>query len=58
MIHRLRLLQGATALLYFGPLLAGLSGHGWAMAALFTAILGLWAVLIHPALLPGSWALT
>lgn len=57
MIHRLRLLQGATALLYFGPLLAGLSGHGWAMAALFTAILGLWAVLIHPELWPGRSAL-
>ena len=34
MHNRLRLMPGATALLYLGPLLAGLGGFGWAMAQL------------------------
>jgi len=53
MTTRLRLLQGATALLYFGPLLAGLVGHGWAMVLPFVAIFTLWSILLRPHLWPG-----
>ncbi len=52
MTTRLRLLQGATALLYMGPLLAGLSGHGWAMVLPFVAIFTLWSVILRPHLWP------
>jgi hypothetical protein len=52
MTTRLRLLQGATALLYLGPLLAGLSGHGWAMILPFTAIFTLWSIILRPHLWP------
>lgn len=52
MTTRLRLLQGATALLYLGPLLAGLSGHGWAMALVFAAIFVLWSIILRPHLWP------
>ncbi|NBZ88112.1 hypothetical protein [Stagnihabitans tardus] len=52
MTTRLRLLQGATALLYLGPLLAGLSGHGWAMVGAFLAIFVLWSVILRPHLWP------
>ncbi|RUS59897.1 hypothetical protein EGN72_11375 [Pseudorhodobacter sp. E13] len=48
MIHRLRLMMGATALLYFGPLLAGLGGHGWAVVPVFAAIFMLWLVIMRP----------
>lgn len=52
MTTRLRLLQGATALLYLGPLLAGLAGHGWAMVLPFTAIFTLWSIILRPHLWP------
>ena len=52
MHNRLRLLQAATALLYLGPLLAGLAGQGWAMIPLFTAIFVLWSVIVRPHLWP------
>ena len=52
MTTRLPLLQGATALLYFGPLLAGLAGHGWAMLLVFLAIFVLWSVILRPHLWP------
>ncbi|GHC63226.1 hypothetical protein [Neogemmobacter tilapiae] len=45
---RLRLLMGATALLYIGPLLAGLAGHGWLMVPVFTAIFVLWLFIMRP----------
>lgn len=48
MKNRLRLLQGATALLYFGPLLAGLGGFGWAVVPLFFAIFMLWLFILRP----------
>lgn len=48
MAIRARLLQAATALLYFGPLLAGLSGHGWAMLPPFVSIFVFWLVLLRP----------
>lgn len=51
--RRARLLQGATALLYSGPLLAGLAGYGWAAVPVFAAIFGLWVVSLRPSLWPG-----
>ena len=48
MHNRPRLLMGATALLYAGPLLAGLGGFGWATVPVFTAIFFLWLVVIRP----------
>jgi hypothetical protein len=53
---RLRLLQGATALLYFGPLLAGLGGFGWGVVPVFAAIFLLWLVILRPHLWPRFWA--
>ena len=38
MLTRMRLVKGATALLYVGPLIAGLGGFGWTMTLPFTAI--------------------
>lgn len=46
---RLRLLMGATALLYIGPLMAGLAGHGWALLPVFTMIFTLWLFIMRPA---------
>ena len=48
MVTRMRLLQGAAALLYVGPLLAGLGGFGWSVVPVFTAIFLLWLVVIRP----------
>lgn len=56
MLNRLRLLKGATALLYFGPLLAGLGGFGWAVVPVFAAIFLLWLVILRPNLWPRVWA--
>ena len=56
MHNRLRLLRLGTALLYFGPLLAGLVGQGWAMVPVFVAIFLLWSVILRPHLWPGSLA--
>lgn len=53
---RLRLLRGATALLYFGPLLAGLGGFGWNVVPVFAAIFLLWLVILRPHLWPKDWA--
>jgi len=38
----------ANALLYFGPLLAGLAGFGWGLVAVFTVIFVLWLVILQP----------
>ena len=54
MQNRQRLLQAATALLYLGPLLAGLAGQGWVMIPLFTAIFVLWSVILRPHLWPST----
>lgn len=43
-----RFLQAATAALYMGPLLAGLSGYGWGMIPPFVSIFVLWLVLTRP----------
>lgn len=48
MTMRLRLLQGATALLYMGPLLAGLAGFGWAMLPPFVSVYLLWLMIMRP----------
>lgn len=56
---RLRLLKGATALLYFGPLLAGLGGFGWGVVPVFTAIFLLWLFILRPQQWPrvlADWA--
>lgn len=58
MKNRLRMLQGANALLYFGPLLAGLGGFGWGMVPGFAVIFMLWLVVIRPQDFPrvmGDW---
>lgn len=51
---RARLLKGATALLYFGPLFAGLGGYGWMMVPSFVAIFVLWQMIVRPHLWPTS----
>ncbi len=53
---RARLLKGATALLYFGPLLAGLGGYGWLMVPSFVAIFVLWQMIVRPHQWPTSLA--
>lgn len=52
MQNRLRMLMGATALLYFGPLLAGLTGMGWDAVPVFVALFALWLVVMRPAQWP------
>jgi hypothetical protein len=51
-----RVVKGANALLYFGPLLAGLGGFGWAVAPAFALIFMLWLVVMRPQDFPRSWA--
>jgi hypothetical protein len=53
---RARLLKGATALLYFGPLLAGMGGYGWAMVPAFVAIFVLGQIILRPHQWPHSLA--
>lgn len=48
MQNRLRLLMGATALLYIGPLLAGLGGYGWAIVPVFLVLFLLWLFILRP----------
>lgn len=54
MHNRLRLLRLLTGVLYFGPLLAGLMGQGWAMVPVFLGVFLLWSVLVHPQMWPQS----
>jgi hypothetical protein len=51
---RMRLVKGAAALLYLGPLLAGLCGFGWGMVASFTAIFVVWLMVLRPEQWPAS----
>ena len=53
---RYRLFLISTALLYMGPLVAGLAGFGWQMIAEFTAIFMLWLVVMRPAMWPEAVA--
>jgi hypothetical protein len=43
-----------TGLLYFGPMLAGLAGYGWAVVPYFIAVFMIWQVLRSPKLWPRS----
>ena len=45
---RRRFMMLANALLYFGPLLAGLGGFGWGLVPVFTAIFVLWLLILQP----------
>lgn len=54
MLTRMRLVKGATALLYIGPLIAGLCGFGWSMVAPFAAIFVVWLMVLRPEQWPGS----
>lgn len=51
---RLRLLKAATALLYIGPLFAGLSGFGWGLVAPFVGIFVVWLMVLRPEQWPAS----
>lgn len=51
---RLRLLKGATALLYVGPLFAGLSGFGWGMVPPFVGIFVVWLMVLRPEQWPAT----
>lgn len=48
-MNRLRLLQLVTLMLYGGPLVAGLAGHGWSSVLPFAAIFVLWQIVMRPA---------
>ena len=54
MLTRMRLVKGATALLYVGPLIAGLGGFGWTMTLPFTAIFVVWLMILRPEQWPAS----
>lgn len=56
MSPRLRnwLFLAATALLYMGPLLAGLSDYGWGVMPFFVAVFLIWLALMRPGLWPAS----
>jgi hypothetical protein len=54
MLTRMRLLKGATALLYIGPLFAGLSGMGFGMVAPFVAIFVVWLMVLRPEQWPAT----
>jgi hypothetical protein len=56
MFNRITLLRGATALLYIGPLLAGLAGFGWALVPVFTLLFVLWLMFLRPETWPGTAA--
>jgi hypothetical protein len=51
---RMRLLKGANALLYIGPLVAGMSGFGWGMVASFTLIFVVWLIVLRPEQWPAT----
>ena len=58
MENRRRFMMLANALLYFGPLLAGLAGFGWGLVPVFTAIFMLWLIILQPYEFPinkGEW---
>lgn len=54
MLTRMRLLKGATVLLYIGPLIAGLCGFGWTMVAPFAGIFVVWLMVLRPEQWPAS----
>lgn len=48
MHNRMRWLMGATALLYIGPLMAGLGGYGWPLVPVFLVLFLLWQFILRP----------
>ena len=56
MQNQMRLLMCATALLYIGPLMAGLGGDGWAVVPVFLALFLLWLFILRPQHWPRSFA--
>lgn len=48
MENRRRFMMAANALLYFGPLLAGLGGFGWGYVPVFALLFVLWLVILQP----------
>lgn len=54
MLTRMRLVKGATVLLYIGPLIAGLCGFGWDMVAPFTGIFTVWLMVLRPEQWPSA----
>ncbi|MGL6209643.1 MAG: hypothetical protein ACRC14_07440 [Paracoccaceae bacterium] len=56
MHNRLRLMMGATALLYLGPLMAGLGGFGWDTVPVFVAIFLAWTLVLRPQSWPQTTA--
>jgi hypothetical protein len=52
-----RLMMCATALLYMGPLLAGLGGYGWTMVPAFAGIFTLWQMILRPEKWPAPYEL-
>lgn len=47
-MSRVTLMMGASALLYLGPLLAGLGGYGWPWVPAFAAVFVLWLIVMRP----------
>jgi hypothetical protein len=59
-MSRVRLMMGAAALLYLGPLLAGLGGYGWPWVPAFAAVFVLWLIVMRPQDWPrraAAWAM-
>lgn len=54
MLTRMRLVKGAAALLYIGPLMAGLCGFGWGMVAAFSAVFVVWLMVLRPEQWPSA----
>ncbi len=54
MPFRLRLLKGATALLYVGPMFAGISGMGLGVLSPFVAIFLVWLLVLRPEQWPST----
>ena len=54
MLTRMRLAKGMAALLYLGPLIAGLCGFGWSMVFSFTAIFVVWLMVLRPEQWPST----
>ncbi|HLQ17968.1 MAG TPA: hypothetical protein VK146_03230, partial [Tabrizicola sp.] len=54
MLTRMRLVKGAAALLYIGPLTAGLCGFGWGMVLAFAAIFVVWLMVLRPEQWPAA----
>jgi|APEBP8051073178_1049388.scaffolds.fasta_scaffold00002_673 hypothetical protein len=54
MLRRQVMVQFAHALLYLGPLLAGMAQFGWALVPVFSLIFMLWLVFLRPEIWPQS----